>query len=254
MSLISLIRNKPGFGYRKDPVDTRDVLLRSKLGAERIPESAGVFGVPLVIKNQFSTSSCVGHAVAQAIRIAYSLSDHSDGTCPDLSSLFAYYNARKESGDPILDRGTHIRSAIKAAQKLGVCNELVWPFSTLKVNRMPDWSSYRGAHDRRGIRGYYRIDNGDLDSIRAAIAMGHPVVAGWLVNQSFVDYRGEGSIGAMTSPFVGGHAMVIGAYSSSECREWTILNSWGTGWGRMGFASVRSSFIREAMDVWAVDV
>ncbi len=242
-------RARPRFGYRPDPTDNRDRMLASLELASDVPLSATVVKRPFTIKSQGSTGSCVGQSVAQAVQLAFA---HDDAMVQDLSALFVYYNSRKESGDDtITDNGTYLRTAIKSVQKFGVCPELVWPFSSSKVNRMPTWNAYRTAHDRRGVRGYYRIESGNLLDVKRAIASGRPVVAGWQVDAAFKAHRGSTVVGAQHEPFVGGHAMVVVGYTASY---WDIVNSWGTGWGDNGLAIVNDSFMRQARDLWAVDV
>ena len=108
------------------------------------------------------------------------------------------------------------------------------------------------SHDRRGLRGYYRIPTGDVDRVRHAIAAGFPVVGGWLVDRVFLDWSGAGIIGPQDADaIVGGHAMAIVAYAGDEFR---LANSWGVRWGAGGFALARASFIAAARDVWALDV
>ncbi len=249
MGIIGALTGKRGLGYKRDKVDSRDLMLSALQLPEVVPTSASVLQKTIAIKNQGSTGSCVGQSVSNAIRLAYLVGN--DEQCANLSALFVYYNSRKEETTLISDTGTYIRDAIKSVQKFGVCPESKWAFSTLRVNRMPDWNAYRTAHDRRGLRGYYRIASGDLDGVRRAIAHNRPVVAGWDVNQSFMDYSGVGSIGAQSAPYLGGHAMIIAAYTPSD---WTIVNSWGLKWGNLGTASVTDGFIRQAMDLWAIDV
>lgn len=242
-------RRMPSFGYRPDPVDKRDRMLASLGLSTDVPLEATVIRRPISIKNQLNTGSCVGQAVAQAVDLAI-VGD--DTKSQDRSALFVYYNSRKESGDDtIVDNGTYLRTAIKSVQKFGVCPEPAWPFSVSKVNRMPVWNAYRTSHDLRGIRGYYRIDSGDLADVKRAIASGRPVVAGWQVDAAFKAHRGSVVVGAQHEPFVGGHAMVVVGYTAVH---WTIVNSWGTGWGDNGMATVNDSFMRQARDLWAVDV
>lgn len=239
-------------GYRPDQRDDRDHMLRLQAPGlpPRAPQKASVLTARYAIKDQGGTASCVGQALANAVRLGYLVGNESQ--CPDLSALFAYFNGRKESGDDVVvDSGTYLRESVKAIQKFGLAPELAWPFSAWNVNKQPSWNSYRTAHDYRGLRAYYRISSGDVDGVRAAIASKRPVVAGWMVSRSFVEHTGNGVIGPQLEPFLGGHALLIGAYDGPH---FTIVNSWGEAWGKRGLATVDEGFVRQARDIWAIDV
>jgi hypothetical protein len=213
-------RSRRRFGWLPDLLDARDRRFAELDLPERVPLEATLLTKPVAIADQNGTGSCVGQAVAQGVRMAYRVGNSEP--CPTLSALFVYFNARKLGGEKLVDDGTTLRNGIKAVQKFGICPETEWPFAKAAVNRMPDWAAFRYAHDRRGVRGYYRIDDGDLLAVKRAIANRRPVVAGWQVSPSFVAHRGATVVGGQQTPFVGGHAMVVAGYTVSS---WRIVNS-----------------------------
>lgn len=242
-----------GLGYRPDPWDARDRSLSAHLAAFGAadyvpPSSASVEHEGVGPKDQDQTSSCTGQATAQAVRLAYL---RQGVACPELSALFAYYIARAQSGDQGVDEGSYLRSAIKGVQQLGIPEEQAWPFSNDLVNRHPGLGAYRAAYDRRGIRAYHRIDPGDTNGVRRAIAAGYPVVGGWQVSEAFLDWDGSAPITAQVDT-IGGHALPVVSYAGDG--TFRLLNSWGAGWGRDGFAVVDDAFIAQGTDLWAVQV
>lgn len=102
----------------------------------------------------------------------------------------------------------------------------------------------------RGVRGYYRIDDGDVDGVRRAIAAGHAVVAGWDIDRAFQDPKPR-TIGPIVGPIIGGHAMVLDDYMSDG--TFGLLNSWGAGWQSLGRARVTEAFVAQSRDSWAID-
>jgi len=253
VSLIRVIQGALGkrtYGYKKDLADARDSWLSARLGAPlRLPPSASVRDSRVSPKDQSSTSSCTGQSTSQALRLAYL----KEGiACPDLSALFPYYLGRSIEGAEGSDGGAYIRDVIKAIMKWGEAAESAWPFNLSAVNKHPNVKAYRSAYDRRGAKKYHRIPSGDANGIRQALAAGYPVVAGWQVSQSFEDYDGTGVIPAQEAPFLGGHAICLTGYSADGTFE--LLNSWGTGWGKGGYAIVSEAFVQQATDVWALEV
>lgn len=253
MSLIRVIEGAFGkrtWGYKKDPSDVRDSMLSVRLGAPlKLPVSASVRDRRVSPKDQSSTSSCTGQSTSQAVRLAYLKAGIE---CPDLSALFPYYLGRSIEGYESTDGGAYIRDVIKAIVKWGEANESAWPFKVSAVNKHPNVKAYRSAYDRRGAKNYHRVAAGDANGIRQALAAGYPVVAGWQVSQSFEDYDGTGVIPAQEAPFLGGHAICLVGYFADGTFD--LLNSWGDSWGRGGYATVSEAFVRQATDVWALEV
>jgi hypothetical protein len=239
------------FGYLPDAPDERDAKLSARLGAlaeSPPPPSESVLHPSVGPKDQESTSSCTGQSGAQAALLAYL---RAGVACPELSALFPYFMGRAEYGGQSTDDGSYLRAVIKAIVRLGIPPESAWPMIAARVNVQPEPNAYRQAYDRKGVRGYHRIESGDVDGVRRAIAAGFPVIGGWQVGEDFVNWNGQGVISGQPR-IVGGHAMVIGAYESDG--TFKLLNSWGWGWGRGGYAVVDEMFIAAVQDAWAVDV
>jgi hypothetical protein len=201
------------------------------------------------VKDQGQTSSCVGQAFSQGLRLAY-LWNGID--CPELSAEFVYFFGRLEHGGEHDDSGTYLRAGAAAVKKLGAADEASWPFDPVRVNDQPNLRALHSAYDRKGLKGYYRIPSGDVDGVRKALAAGCPVVAGWQVSEQFLYWRG-GVVPEQIEDIVGGHALCLFGYRSDGTFEG--VNSWGTGWGDLGGLFVASElFTRQAQDVWALEV
>lgn len=238
-----------GLGYKPDRHDPRDKKLGAVLDthAAAPPPAADLRHSSVTAKDQGNTSSCTGQSSSQALRLAYLKAGIA---CPELSALTAYYWGRAESGEERQDEGSYLRDIIQAFKRFGCADEAAWPFSEANVNVGPGHTAYRSAFDRHGPKAYYRVES--ANDVRRAIAAGYPVVGGWQVSESFMDWNGHAPIGAQTTGIVGGHAMPICAYDPGG---FWLLNSWGTGWGRDGgYALVTEAFIAQGTDLWAIDL
>jgi hypothetical protein len=240
-----------GLGYKPDPSDDRDRKLGSLLGAlaeSPPPARASVEHPDVRPFDQGMTSSCTGQAIAQAVRLAYLR----DGVaCPKLSALDAYYRGRAEYGGQGNDDGSYLRSVVRAVVQGGIADERAWPFNEHDVNRNPNMLARRSAFDRKGARGYYRMESGDVDGVRRAIAAGHPVIGGWQVDEAFLDWYGNGVISGQVMT-VGGHAVCVTSYDADG--TFRFINSWSVGWGVGGYGVCDDMFIAAGIDLWALEV
>lgn len=232
-----------GSGWLLDILDTRDhwyERLNGRGPLEVLPKH----GLPPLYQ---VGNSCAGRVV-HALRI--SLVNHGRN-CPELSALYNYHGSRflRVGGSPTKDEGTTIRDSIKALVKYGAPESSFWPEVVGNVNRKPSLAASRMAI-QRGLKGYYRVPAGDTDRIRAAIAEGYAVIAGWDLS-SHVTAR---SVSVLTEAHLGrsfGHAMVIDGYTKGG--SFCIVNSW-RGWGSHGTAVATEGFVAAAKDVWVLAV
>jgi C1A family cysteine protease len=240
-------------GYLPDPHDARDRRLRAAmpLAAQRgdlLPVSVSLWDPRVHVRDQGQTSSCVGQAWANGLQLAYL---QAGADCPKLSGEFVYYLSRAEHGGEHDDSGTYLRTAGEAVRKFGAAAESTWPFSESRVNAQPNMRALHSGYDRKGLRGYYRIDSGDVDGIRQALAAGFPVVAGWQVSESFLYWKG-GPVPEQIEGIVGGHALCLYGYRSDGSFEG--VNSWSESWGEGGHFVATELFARQATDIWALEV
>lgn len=87
-------------------------------------------------------------------------------------------------------------------------------------------------------KGSVREFQGDIDEIQTDIMNNGPVVAGYQVDRSFMEYKGGVFVQPQNMNTVGGHAVVIIGWGYDENLGrgyWIVRNSWGPQWGENGY-------------------
>jgi len=225
------------------------------------PPAHSLDALVLDVLDQGQLSSCQAHAGMQAIRMRHFAQGIAS---PPLGSrLFAYYAAR--AGDAYsaigVDVGASIRSLFEGIGKLGFCPETVWPYSDHDVGdpsapfrTMPSTAAFRAAHDQLGTTGYRRIastGNGRIVEIKQALVEGFPVVFGCGVSSDFCDAIVDGTTPLPPpSKVTGQHAMTLIGYAGDV---FTVLNSWGEGWGSGGRCLFSPEYVAVIGDAWIVE-
>lgn len=249
LAAVKTALGRRGLGYLQDKEDSRDRRFDSLPLAVSVPPPSVMHRNHIVsVLDQGGTNSCVGYSTAQALRVGLAL----DGIFqPEQPSPYAiYYWARAETRSQNSDAGTFIRDAARGLQKFGFPPESKWPSKPTNINKGPDVSAYRAAHDKRGLRGYYRIAMGDLNSMRLALAAGKPFVFGITISSSFTDNKGPNTIDIDSGRILGGHAMCCIGYDPDR---FLIVNSWGNSWRDRGLVWVTAGRMQEAVDIWVMD-
>lgn len=205
------------------------------------------------IDNQLQVSDCVADSTTSALEFI----EIRDGK-PFIkkSRLFLYYNARLQTQETQYDDGTYIRLAFATLTSLGTCTEATWPYDPNNVNIRPSWSAYQEAYPHK-IKNFYRIDatsGADLvNAIKQALQAQHPVVFGMTVDQDYMNTGSDGKVAmpAATRVHSGAHAQLIVGYDDNQQR-WIVKNSWGIGWGDMGYGYVPYAYLdaSDANDFW----
>lgn len=249
--ILGTLLGRKGSGARRDTPDPRDYSI-ARLG---LADASGDVDLSrpseCPIKDQGSTSSCVGQSLSSGIQLAYLVGNGEP--CPVLSALDAYFGARELEGEAIRDAGCYPRLALKAVMAHGIATEESWPFGLLRVNRRPSWRARRDGYPRRGLRGYYSLSGPE----QVALALRHrrPVQMSWTVTDGFQRLRAHQLVEAFPGKAVGGHAMlIVGVEAVAGALRFRIQNSWGTRWGNGGFWTASAAVIGAGHDGRALDV
>lgn len=258
--------SRRGTGWKPDVADARDFVASERFGLASIepPDEASLEDHVGEIYDQGQTNSCVAWALCNAIMIA----EAAAGLNPILpSALFAYYNGRRATAPnaPILlDVGSRPRDVVKAAFRLGICDDADWSWDysrlRLRKNRRPPFAAYMKAHGRRG--GEYAkiasVADAKILDVRRALAAGYPVMVALRITQEFVDGQGIIDQPRITDPIIGGHMVALVGYEPDRNLYgqtlFRVLNSWGDRWADDGFGWITEGYLRSgyASDLYVV--
>lgn len=248
-------RTIASLGWIPDLPDWRDLrfAVPAPIAAD-LPPTADLRGsCPPGVYDQGALGSCTANAIAAAVECARITAGRAS-TIP--SRLFIYYNERVIERTVRLDSGASIRDGIKTACKQGVCDETLWPYDIEQFTTRPSAPAYTAAAAHR-VTAYERI-GADLDSMRGALASGHPFVSGFTVYDQFQSAKVAKS-GVLNLPLtresvLGGHAVLTVGYNDAS-RRFLVRNSWGPRWGQSGYFTVPYDYWSNpglAGDRWAV--
>lgn len=221
-----------GTGYVAEPLEsTADIPLCSG----SMPDECDNRSRCGEVTDQAWTSSCVDHALANAIQMLLSTRWH---IAPKPCILSLYGLARVHAGKPIgEDSGTSLRCALEAVTTHGYCPDALWPWNPEAVRQGEPWDVLQAAFDQIGLR-WHVISTDRKRMIKAAVCQGLPVLVGAMVDESFDALRSldvwPGCEGGS------GHCMLIVGYDSEGV---IVMNSWGITWGALGFGRIAWSYI-----------
>jgi C1A family cysteine protease len=179
-----------------------------------------------------------------------------------LSELFGYYAARARAGyNTDEDTGLEIRDGFASLAHDGVCSAIDWPYDVSKFAIRPPQQAWTDALALEATV-YGAVAAGAVDDM---IASGYPVVIGFDVYESF-ESDATASTGVMPVPeageqLLGGHCTVLvstpkdgseigGGKAGTLYRR--ARNSWGVGWGDLGWYWHPLAAMNHASDFWQV--
>jgi len=199
------------------------------------------------ISDQWTTQSCVGHAMA----IAIALRIRASGAWAPLPSALDIYDMAL--GDVRVDAGTTLFAAADAVSRLGWLTEVERPWDASKVATQKDRATWRLAHKawlRRGMK-HRRVVIDVRRAIENALNAGFGVVIGSDVGPEFEDLR-PGEVYAGEPIRKGGHALAVVGYNANGV---IIRNSWGSSWCDGGYGMLTWDFIESAKtrSIWVID-
>lgn len=257
---IPLLR---GTGHVPDAPDPRDRwwTAAARLGAPRgLPVEATLEPYLRRVKDQGSSNSCVGQAIASAVDVRLR---RLGATLAEPSSLASYTMARSEdrasAADRLSDWGCSPRTAMRALRDRGLPSEADWPFALTEVNEELPWDVHQRASAGRVTSWHRVMSEGASRALEVcnALAQGFPVVFGTVVDAAFQAGLWDGAVKPAAGDPVGSHMMtVLGYWRPRGGLQWRILNSWGEGWGDKGLFWAEEDYLTDprAGDFYLVQV
>lgn len=259
--------SKSRYALAKDLPDSRDYVysLQRHHLREPLPPQTDLRRYCPPVQNQGRLVTCTAHAVAAAFCYEQRVQKMRVITP---SRLFIFYNERALTHQRSLDCVVHLRDALKAVAKRGVCPESLWPYrvSPRKLKQRPPKGAFETAISHR-ILEYHRIPSGSLKPevflkhLKRCLADGCPFVFGFIVYDSFEkNKKGTWKTGIMPVPnpkreqSKGGHAVMAVGYDDRK-QAVLVRNSWGPDWGIGGYFRMPYKLIRDpkfAYDFWTI--
>lgn len=245
-----------------DEVVKRRVSFRAmRLAAQPIPLSVDLtpFAPPIADQNGFG--ACVGFSYSSAATCRLAAA----GTPVARVSPFCVYKLarcldRAGASVALTDSGTTPQSAIAAFQNWGVVSDATWgqeDGSTL--NAEPTLTELEEASDFCLSGAYFIQSSGDqrVIDICTALAAGYPCGISLAASGAEFNNYGGGVLGALDGPI--DHENYVVGYTLSAPNDYTsvvvkCVNSWGTGWGEVGFYRANRAFVDQCEDWSVLDV
>lgn len=254
ISYVDTMKYKVG-GYIPDPPGNYKSFSGNKLNITKSTNSDVDLRIHTSPRHsQTNTSTCVAQSVIKALELKR-IMKHGFDKHVDLSIADLYWNARNymEPKMTHVDDGTYISLACYALKELGVCREVMHPFSKENLVKRPSVMAAREGRLNR-IRDAFKLfskGNDRVDDILKALHSGNPVVFGTQVGHTWMGHDGTDPIRA-ESNVLGGHAMVVVGFVGGN---FVVENSWGHGWGDNGFGYVDPSVFADNIsttDCWVI--
>jgi hypothetical protein len=217
------------FGWKKDKFDKRDYIHKRTLA--RIPRVVDLAASLPPVRDQGNIGACVGFAIASDLgATAKELGAFKEIFSP----TWIYNGARFIEGTLRSDEGAEPKNALDWLRTKGGLLEHFWPYDPIKLDTTSPPSKFNIEAAKWPLLEYYRITGG-IASICDAIASGHYVLLGIPWYDKWMDISQNGVLPDLFGEeAIGGHEIIIHGYNQ-ETRYLLGMNSWGTGWGSVGF-------------------
>ena len=258
------------FDARPDRVDLRDLPYRPALRSlpPRYPDHASIaryfqqYKKDRMVLDQGQEGACTGFGLAAVINYLLwresRLVRKKKSASPKVSERMLYQLAKFYDEWPGEDyQGSSCRGAMKGWHHHGVCSADYWPYRDAKGNNTfvkpsDGWDSDAA---QRPLGVYYRIDKDSIVDLQSAIVevgaiyVSAQVHDGWFGKLAMNRTLSLPIIRPMRDPAkTGGHAFAFVGYNEIG---FIVQNSWGSGWGKDGFATLPyEDWVNHGMDAW----
>jgi hypothetical protein len=231
-------------------LDTRALGVR----LNALPTMVDLAGNLPPVGNQGSLGSCVGWAVGYYYKTFQERAER-QWNASAASHQFSpswLYNLRS-TGDCSRDNGMSLFNAFTILVNQGAATLSSFPYAGQDPCVQPS-AAVRGEALRYRATRFVNVFSGagraNLTTLKTLLANGEAVALAVPVYSSFFRVSYASPIvprHAAGETFYGGHALLAVGYDDAM-GGFKVVNSWGTGWGRQGFAYLSYDFVQN--DVW----
>ncbi|MGH4006752.1 MAG: hypothetical protein ACRDTH_01035 [Pseudonocardiaceae bacterium] len=243
-----------------DPFDARDLEYRPRLQPLPAVLDQRQGGRERYVMTQ-DGNSCTGHALAAVINTVLARSEavgkNGAVAYPHVSPYMLYRLARRyDEFEGDIDVGSSLRGAFKGWFNHGVLLEADWP----ALNQYPEPDL--GDQDvvaktrERPLGAFYRVNPYHLDDMQSAISELNAICVSAVIHEGWVKpveliRNGEAMhviARRVDARPLGGHAFALVGYNEVG---FLVQNSWGSAWGKGGFATLPyEEWLKSAYDAW----
>jgi len=237
------------FGCIKDQIDVRDYLMKGFLPEVKLPSKVDWTDKMSPVRDQGDEGTCVGFASVAGMKEYQEKKDYKELVL--LSPRFLYNECKKIDGMPS-EEGTTIRAAMQVLQKIGVCQEIFWPYLPYQINEPREGAKTDAK--TFCIKTYARIIH--LDELRQSLFLKGPCIIGVEVFKGMLNTKtGIIPMKGIWDKSLGGHAICPVGYDDKK-ELIKFKNSWSEKWGQNGYGFLPYKYIKKYMiDAWSsVDI
>lgn len=186
------------------------------------------------VGNQGSEGSCVGWGVgyaAHGITRYINNSVHQSSWSGAVRSAAYVYNQIKLGN---CGAGSYPNDAMNLIKNQGQCSNIQMPYVEGGCYTQPTTQQRTWAAGRKS-NGWFSVNPTSVADLKYYLSQNYPIAACFDVNQSFYDIRLNNHVWSnLYGTRQGGHCVCIVGYDDTT-RQFKVLNSWGSGWGRSGY-------------------
>ncbi len=186
------------------------------------------------VGNQGNEGSCVGWGVgyaAHGITRYLNNSVHQSNWAGAVRSAAYVYNQIKLGN---CGAGSYPNDAMNLIKNQGQCSNTQMPYVSGGCYTQPTTQQRTWAAGRK-TSGWFNVSPTNVNDLKYYLTQNYPIAACFDVNQSFYDMTSNNYVWSnLYGSRQGGHCVCIVGFDDST-RQFKVLNSWGSSWGRSGY-------------------